>query len=32
MMDYATFQKMKHWLKAEHWTLAQVARELGLNI
>ncbi len=32
MMDYAAFQKMKHWLSAERWTLAQVARELGLNI
>ena len=32
MMDYATFQKMKHWLNVERWTLAQVARELGLNV
>ena len=27
MMDYATFQKIKHWLGVEHWTMAQVAHE-----
>jgi transposase len=32
MMDNATFQKMKHWLSVERWTMAQVARELGINI
>ena len=31
-MDYATFQKIKHWLGVEHWTMGQVARELRLNI
>jgi transposase len=32
MMDNAAFQKMKHWLVVERWTMAQVARELGLNV
>jgi transposase len=32
MMDYATFQKIKHWLSVEHWTMGQVARELRLDI
>jgi transposase len=32
MMDYATFQKMRHWLNVERWTMAQVAQELRLNI
>jgi len=31
-MDYAAFQKMKHWLRVERWTMAQVAHELGINI
>lgn len=32
MMDYATFQKLKQGLNVERWTLAQAARELGLNV
>ncbi|MFZ4398166.1 MAG: IS21 family transposase, partial [Kiritimatiellia bacterium] len=32
MMDYATFQKMKHWLCVERWTQVQVARELRVNV
>ena len=32
MMDDAAFQKMRHWLREERWTMAQVARELGVNV
>jgi transposase len=32
MMDDTTFQKMRHWLRVERWTMAQVARELKVNV